>query len=90
MILWPNAKRSISTEVAAEIATITKAKGARPVRPAGWRVFSVPAWLSASLSAPRVMCWQVGVFVDEDAETIVRKCKAAGISIAQLHGDGAR
>jgi len=32
----------------------------------------------------------VGVFVDEDADTISRRCKAAGIRLAQLHGDGAR
>eukprot|EP00195_Chlamydomonas_chlamydogama_P017078 CAMPEP_0202896520 /NCGR_PEP_ID=MMETSP1392-20130828/5513_1 /ASSEMBLY_ACC=CAM_ASM_000868 /TAXON_ID=225041 /ORGANISM="Chlamydomonas chlamydogama, Strain SAG 11-48b" /LENGTH=250 /DNA_ID=CAMNT_0049581911 /DNA_START=25 /DNA_END=777 /DNA_ORIENTATION=- len=32
----------------------------------------------------------VGVFVDEDAETIARRCRTCGISIAQLHGDGAR
>jgi phosphoribosylanthranilate isomerase len=32
----------------------------------------------------------VGVFVDEDADTINRRCKASGISTAQLHGDGAR
>lgn len=32
----------------------------------------------------------VGVFVDEDAETIASVCNAVGISYAQLHGDGAR
>jgi phosphoribosylanthranilate isomerase len=32
----------------------------------------------------------VAVFVDEDADTIVRVCSEAGISTAQLHGDGAR
>ncbi|KAI5064131.1 hypothetical protein GOP47_0020801 [Adiantum capillus-veneris] len=32
----------------------------------------------------------VGVFVDEDAETIERFCTSAGIGIAQLHGEGAR
>lgn len=32
----------------------------------------------------------VGVFVDEDAATIARRCRAAGIGIAQLHGDPAR
>lgn len=32
----------------------------------------------------------VGVFVDEDAETIVRVCKDAKVDVAQLHGDGAR
>ncbi|KAG1661001.1 hypothetical protein FOA52_007166 [Chlamydomonas sp. UWO 241] len=32
----------------------------------------------------------VGVFVDEDASTINRRCAAAGIPVAQLHGDGAR
>lgn len=32
----------------------------------------------------------VGVFVDEDAETIASVCDAVGIGYAQLHGDGAR
>ena len=32
----------------------------------------------------------VGVFVDEDAVTIQQRCQAAGISIAQLHGDPCR
>jgi phosphoribosylanthranilate isomerase len=32
----------------------------------------------------------VGVFVDEDAATIARRCGAAGVGVAQLHGDGAR
>jgi phosphoribosylanthranilate isomerase len=32
----------------------------------------------------------VGVFVDEDAVTITKRCRAAGIPVAQLHGDGAR
>jgi N-(5'phosphoribosyl)anthranilate (PRA) isomerase len=32
----------------------------------------------------------VAVFVDEDADTIVRVCSETGISTAQLHGDGAR
>jgi phosphoribosylanthranilate isomerase len=32
----------------------------------------------------------VGVFVDEDAATIARRCRAAGLGVAQLHGDGAR
>jgi phosphoribosylanthranilate isomerase len=32
----------------------------------------------------------VGVFVDEDADAIVAACSAAGITTAQLHGDGAR
>jgi phosphoribosylanthranilate isomerase len=32
----------------------------------------------------------VGVFVDESAEVINRRCLDAGILVAQLHGDGAR
>uniref|UniRef100_A0A7S3QTV4 phosphoribosylanthranilate isomerase n=1 Tax=Dunaliella tertiolecta TaxID=3047 RepID=A0A7S3QTV4_DUNTE len=32
----------------------------------------------------------VGVFVDEDASTILDRCNQCGITIAQLHGDGAR
>ena len=32
----------------------------------------------------------VGVFVDESADVIIAACDAAGIEVAQLHGDGAR
>lgn len=32
----------------------------------------------------------VGVFVDEDAATITQRCRAAGIPVAQLHGDASR
>ena len=32
----------------------------------------------------------VAVFVDEDCDEIVGRCALAGISTAQLHGDGAR
>lgn len=32
----------------------------------------------------------VGVFVDEDAATITARCAAAGLGVAQLHGDAAR
>lgn len=32
----------------------------------------------------------VGVFVDEDAQTIEDRCQEAGIGVAQLHGDAAR
>lgn len=32
----------------------------------------------------------VAVFVDEDADTIIRVCSETGISTAQLHGDAAR
>lgn len=32
----------------------------------------------------------VGVFVDEDAATIAQRCQAAGLGIAQLHGDASR
>lgn len=32
----------------------------------------------------------VGVFVDEDADTISSRCRAANIPIAQLHGDASR
>eukprot|EP00249_Psilotum_nudum_P009456 c21948_g1_i1 orf=351-1241(-) len=32
----------------------------------------------------------VAVFVDEDADTIQKMCTATGITLAQLHGDGAR
>jgi phosphoribosylanthranilate isomerase len=47
---------------------------------------------AASISAAAVAggALPVGVFVDEDAATINQRCRASGISIAQLHGDGAR
>lgn len=32
----------------------------------------------------------VGVFVDEDAATITQRCRQAGITIAQLHGEASR
>eukprot|EP00271_Cylindrocystis_brebissonii_P000190 TRINITY_DN1022_c0_g1_i1.p1 TRINITY_DN1022_c0_g1~~TRINITY_DN1022_c0_g1_i1.p1 ORF type:complete len:314 (+),score=43.25 TRINITY_DN1022_c0_g1_i1:750-1691(+) len=32
----------------------------------------------------------VGVFVDEDADAVLEACQTATLSIAQLHGDGAR
>lgn len=32
----------------------------------------------------------VGVFVEEDAQTIEDRCQEAGIRVAQLHGDVAR
>lgn len=32
----------------------------------------------------------VGVFVDESFDQIIHRCELAGISTAQLHGDGAR
>ncbi len=32
----------------------------------------------------------VGVFVDEDAATIAARCAAAGVGIAQLHGQPSR
>lgn len=32
----------------------------------------------------------VGVFVDEDATTITKRCRQAGIPVAQLHGDASR
>ena len=32
----------------------------------------------------------MGVFVDEDGATITRRCRQAGIGMAQLHGDASR
>ncbi len=32
----------------------------------------------------------VGVFVSESADAIAEACQAAGLPVAQLHGDGAR
>eukprot|EP00897_Mesotaenium_endlicherianum_P005446 jgi/Mesen1/492/ME001024S10719 len=50
--------------------------------------FDMAARISAAAGAHGAQT--VGVFVDEDAETIVRACEAANVSFAQLHGDGAR
>lgn len=33
MIIWPKAKRSVTTDIAMEIANIAKRSGAEPVRP---------------------------------------------------------
>ena len=62
MILWPHAGRSVSLDVAREIATEARNNGSEAV----------------------------GVFVDEDAETITNICREVGIEYAQLHGDQAR
>ena len=62
MILWPKAGRSVSLEIAREIALEARAQGSEAV----------------------------GVFVDEDAETIQDVCSKVGITYAQLHGDQAR
>ncbi|CAN6466950.1 unnamed protein product [Victoria cruziana] len=62
MIIWPGSKRSVSTQVASDIAKAAREYGAEPV----------------------------GVFVDEDADTILRHSDASDIEIVQLHGDGAR
>ncbi|KAL6749425.1 hypothetical protein V8C86DRAFT_2847270 [Haematococcus lacustris] len=43
-----------------------------------------------ALAAKRGGAQAVGVFVDESADTILARCAAADIEIAQLHGDGAR
>jgi phosphoribosylanthranilate isomerase len=47
---------------------------------------------AAQIAAEAVQCGArpVAVFVDETADTIIRVCSDAGISTAQLHGDGAR
>lgn len=62
MILWPKAGRSVSLDIARDIASEAKKNGSEAV----------------------------GVFVDEDAETITKVCRDVGISFAQLHGDKAR
>ena len=52
--------------------------------------FARPARQCPVLSEACSICPQVGVFVDEDAETIARVCAECDVRIAQLHGDGAR
>jgi hypothetical protein len=53
---------------------------------------SVSDAVAASISAVATQhnSATVGVFVDEDAETIMRRCRAAGVGIAQLHGSESR
>lgn len=62
MILWPNAKRSVSYSVGKDISRVARQYGAEPV----------------------------GVFVDDDAETILRASAAADIDYVQLHGNVSR
>jgi phosphoribosylanthranilate isomerase len=53
---------------------------------------SVSDTVAASISAVATQhnSATVGVFVDEDAETIMRRCSAAGVGVAQLHGPESR
>ena len=53
---------------------------------------SIPPSLAREIAAAarRHGAAPVAVFVDEDADTIVRVCEQSDIGIAQLHGDGAR
>jgi hypothetical protein len=58
--------------------------------PKARRAVSVETAAKISAMAKNNGAKPVAVFVDEDFADIVRTCKNAGISIAQLHGKGAR
>lgn len=58
--------------------------------PKAKRAVSDGAAAAIAAAARRHGAAAVGVFVDEDAATITRRCRAAGVGVAQLHGDGAR
>jgi hypothetical protein len=56
----------------------------------GRRAVSDATAVAIAAAARRHGAEPIGVFVDEDAPTIAKRCAAAGVRIAQLHGDGAR
>lgn len=85
-----------------KVCGITNAKDADLAASTGANLIGMILWPKAARSvstdtaksiasaARRHNAEPVGVFVDEDADTIISVCQAAGIKIAQLHGDGAR
>ena len=100
MIMWPKAKRAVSTSVARSIAEVARrhnAKVGSPMPIMHW-TFSecfAPAvhYCNASTHSSNVLVGHlqaVGVFVDEGADVIARKCEEAELDLAQLHGAGAR
>jgi hypothetical protein len=58
--------------------------------PKAKRAVSDASAAAIAAAASRRGAAAVGVFVDEDAPTIAARCRAAGVRVAQLHGDGAR
>lgn len=58
--------------------------------PKAKRAVSDEAAATIAAAAARGGAQAVGVFVDEDAATITRRCRQAGIGVAQLHGDASR
>ncbi|GFR43712.1 hypothetical protein Agub_g4822 [Astrephomene gubernaculifera] len=58
--------------------------------PKAKRAVSAETARSIAAAARAAGARAVGVFVDEDAATISARCREAHITVAQLHGDGAR
>ena len=53
-------------------------------------IIYLPALRNCSVICVLLSTQAVGVFVDEDADTIARACEEAELDLAQLHGPGAR
>lgn len=85
-----------------KVCGVTNPRDAAHAAAAGANLVGMILWPRAKRSIPADVARQVadaaraggaepvGVFVDEDAATIAAVCEAAGVRIAQLHGDGAR
>lgn len=77
-----------------EDATVASAAGANLIGMILWpkakRSISPEAAREIAAAARRHGAEPVAVFVDEDAATIAAVCAAADVTIAQLHGEGAR
>jgi phosphoribosylanthranilate isomerase len=96
------ANSSIQNPPYIKVCGITNAEDAGLAASTGANLIGMILWPKAARSvstdtaksiasvARRHNAEPVAVFVDEDADTIISVCQAAGIKIAQLHGDGAR
>eukprot|EP00199_Chlamydomonas_sp_CCMP681_P005505 CAMPEP_0119105080 /NCGR_PEP_ID=MMETSP1180-20130426/3136_1 /TAXON_ID=3052 ORGANISM="Chlamydomonas cf sp, Strain CCMP681" /NCGR_SAMPLE_ID=MMETSP1180 /ASSEMBLY_ACC=CAM_ASM_000741 /LENGTH=243 /DNA_ID=CAMNT_0007090037 /DNA_START=266 /DNA_END=997 /DNA_ORIENTATION=- len=85
-----------------KICGVTSAEDALMAAEAGADLIGMIMWPKAKRSVSDAVAMQianvakqhgaqpVGVFVDESADLIVERCDRAGITVAQLHGDGAR